>query len=114
MSDDIRHINKEIQKSQDKAQDARRRAGTERIRAQQYSSMDADGRSAFHDAAAMKYERDADELDDNVLRMEEERDRLEQQVTELEQEKSRLIQDHDQQIAQINKEIARLRGENLI
>lgn len=114
MADDIRHINKQIQKDQVNAEEARRRAQNERIRAQQLSSADADGRSAFHDAAAIKLEQDADELEDEALKLQQERERLEQQVADLEQERSRLIQEHDQKIGQINKDIARLRGENLM
>lgn len=114
MSNDIRHLNKQIQKDQVRAQEARRRATTERIRAQQLSSIDADGRSAFHDAAALKLENDANDMEDEALKLQQEKERMEQQVADLEQEKSRLIQEHDQRIAQLNKDIARLRGENLM
>lgn len=111
--DDVHHLDVQMRKARVDADDARVRAGNERLRADQYRRSGQDGQMAYHLAAAEKLEAKARELDEQYSQAENDKSNAEARIADLEQQRDALDAQHNQQRNEIEKEIARIRGTTL-
>jgi len=114
MSADIRHLDKQARKDQLNADEARRRALLEQTRSQAYANDGNDGRAETHRREAERLQDKAAELEAEASELMNERQRIEAQVADLQRQRENMIQDHNQKIAQLDKEIQNLNGGMLV
>ena len=114
MSADIRHLDKQMRKDQVNADEARRRAQLEQERSAGYADDGNVGRAETHRREAERLQDKASELEAEASELANERQRIEAQVADLQSQREKLIQDHNQKIAQLDKDIQNLNGGMLV
>ena len=110
MQDNLKYLEKEIQKAQSNAQGARQQAEAERFRAAQYESDHREGDSTIHMQGAEVLEQRANELDNELQQLEARRAQVEARVTELKAQRETLNRETLEKVTAIDKELAALQG----
>lgn len=111
---DLSHVNKQIQRDTADAEFARQKAKEQRDNAdQKYRENNPDG-ARYHEQEADRFDRKGDELENEIDQLQSVKKRLELRLAELEDERARTDRTHADRLAQINKEIAEVRGSGMM
>ena len=110
MQDNLKFIEKELDKKQAEATAARRQAETERQKASMYDNDVSPGNSDVHANQAKKYDEQADQLEDEIQAMQPKKDEIISKVTQLKAEREKINREVVDKTYAIDKELERLLG----
>jgi chromosome segregation ATPase len=110
MQDNLKYLEKEIQKAQSNAQGARQQAEAERFRASQYESEHREGDSTLHMQGAEVLEQRANEHDSELQQLEARKAQVEARIAELKTQRETLNRETLDKVMAIDKELAALQG----
>lgn len=111
---DLSHINRQIQKNTADISYARRQVANQRIEADQ-KNRDGDRSAAmYHEQEATRFEHQAVALEDANEQLLTAKERIEQRIAELVSQRAHVNSDHTSRLAQIDHELAQLRGSGMM
>lgn len=114
MDMDLSHIDRQIRNNELKIEDLRSQAETHRRMAGQKTATNDPQNANYYDAAALRFDQQAAELEDENNGLQDQRQTLEARITELEGELTRMDADHQDQRNALTDELERLRGSGLM
>lgn len=111
---DLSHISKQIHSDQARIDEARRQADNRRMMADQKRQEGSANSPDYYEQEALRFDQQANELEDEIEQLTTEKERAEQRIADLEAQKAQISQEHNTRIAQIDKELNDLRGSSLL
>lgn len=109
---DLTHINKQMQRDDVIATDARRQADTYRMNAEQNRAR---GQSPdYYEQEAARLDDQASDAEDEKNKLQAEKEQIEKQINELQTQRTQAEQEYSSKLSQIDSELARLRGSGLL
>lgn len=111
---DLSHVNKQIQKDTADAQYARQKAQEHRDRANQMHGDNDTNGAQYHEQEASRFDHKGDELENEVDQLNSIKRNLEARLAELQSERARVDRTHTDRIAQIDDEIMKVRGSDMM
>ncbi len=107
---DVSHITKQIQKNIAEVKALRHQAQHQRDIANQKHQTPDSHSADYYEKEADQLEQKADALETENDQLESAKVRIEKRITELETQRSQMSNEHPEHIANIDRELARLRG----
>lgn len=110
MEDNIKYIEKQIEKNRIEAQTARRQADIIRTQAIQYTTDGQDANNSQYLVQAQVFEQKAEQLEAEADRLEPKKAQIEARITELKTERETINRETLDRTLAIDKELARIQG----
>jgi len=107
---DLSHITKQIQKDTAEVKALRHQAQHQRDIANQKHQGQDPHSADYYEKEADQLEQKADTLETEIDQLESTKVRVEKRIAELEAQRSQISSDHPEHIANIDRELAQLRG----
>lgn len=114
MPNDLSHIIKQIQKDTIDIDAARRQAQNQRLMANQRVQEGNPDGAPYYNQEAGRLEQHAIELETEIDQLTAQKEQVETQITALEAQRATVAKEHTDRIAQIDKELAQLRGSSMM
>jgi phage shock protein A len=114
MQPDLNHTEREIKKHQVRIEELRREADVQRQMADQRVADGAMTGPDYYEDQADKLEQQARDMETELTQLQAEKERFEKRISELEAQKAQVANTNAQQLDQIEKELARLRGSSFM
>ena len=114
MPNDLSHIIKQIQKDTIDIDAARRQAQNQRLMANQRVQEGNPDGAPYYNQEAERLEQHAIELETEIDQLTAQKEQVETQITALEAQRAAVAKEHTDRIAQIDKELAQLRGSSMM
>ena len=108
MQDNLRFIQKQIEKNRIEAEAARRQAQAERNQAGRYTEPDQQSNKGIHDAQALRFEEKANRLEDEADALEPKKVEIESRINELKTERDAINRQTLDRTVEIDKELAQI------
>jgi len=110
MADNIKFLDKEMQKAQSHAADARRQAETERNKAGQYDPATQQGDVDYHNQQAERFDEQAQAYEDELKDLEPRKQQVEARITELRSQRETIEREMVDKITAIDRELSDISG----
>ncbi|MDB5162643.1 MAG: hypothetical protein JWO54_309 [Candidatus Saccharibacteria bacterium] len=110
MDDNVKYIDKQIEKNHIEARAAQQRAIAERNQADQYTEETESGKRDYHLQQAERFDQDADQHEAEAAALEPKKAQIEARIGELKAERERINRETLDRTIAIDKELARLQG----
>lgn len=110
MQDNLKYIQKQIEKDQIEAQSNRRQADAERNKASIYDTEGRLGDKDLHEQQAKQLDDKADQLDAEIKALEPKKAKIEARIAELKGQRETLNRETLEKITAIDKELVALQG----
>ena len=111
---DLSHINRQIQKNTADIVAARRQAQNQRAVADQHNREGDHSAAAYYEKEATRFDHEADQLENANDQLQAAQQRTEQRIADLERQRAQVSPDHASRLAQLDKELAQLRGSGMM
>ena len=110
MDDNIKYIEKQIEKNRIEAEAMRRQAEVERNKASQYSEPDQDGDRIYHTQQAEQLDSKADQYEAEANTLEPKKAQIEARINELKTQRETINREALDKTLAIDKELAQIQG----
>lgn len=108
MQDNLRFIQKQIEKNRIEAEAAQRQARIERNLADDYSEPDQQGDKGYHNNQALRFEEKANQLEAEANALEPKKVEIEAKIAQLQAERETINRQTLDRTVEIDKELARI------